>query len=379
VLIGTVVLTLAILPRWAGAAWLLRGRTSRYAPETIFGVGVGLAGIATLFVLRSGTNSAWFALASSGIIGVLSAVGLGRALGAVEWLRPSVSGVSRWRDPVVWSMAFAVVINALVLFALALAEVSGAPVLWRGLIVAWVAALVLPLIVIRSRALHGPAFLRWGAIATSTLIFTSMVARVGGPIIWDGIKPYATPVVKRVILLLDPEAEFPTAAASFVIQGGGPLRAGVIVPVEDTRGASDGVARTGSIIQWSPALNDGALWLKASASASDLVAMDLAWHEPFLPIMSGVPAYLGGLPYTSGYTTASGAAQIEPRKALVEGFTSSPTAAAAAQLWSGGVRWLWVQTLHGSELDRLSPYGRIAFSNDEVAVLQLSDPGASSS
>ncbi len=79
IFLGSLALVGAIIPRWLGSIWLGRegGSTSRVEPA--FALGLAVAGLAPIFLLSSGTNAAWFAVAASAPLAVLSAAGLERS------------------------------------------------------------------------------------------------------------------------------------------------------------------------------------------------------------------------------------------------------------------------------------------------------------
>ena len=79
---GTLILGIAMLPRWAGVAWLVASPRSRWQPFTVLSVGIGAAGLMALLVLSGGMNDTWFALSASAPLSVASAVGLSRAVQA---------------------------------------------------------------------------------------------------------------------------------------------------------------------------------------------------------------------------------------------------------------------------------------------------------
>ena len=375
IVLGTAALLLAVLPRWIGAAWIRRDLPAEFA----FGIGLAVAGVGTLAVLRSGTNAAWFALGSTALLSVLSAVGVGGALSRVGY----GFRMAYWRrDPVVWAVIAAVGINAVVLLTYALAAVSGAPVLWRGPVLAWVLAVVVAVLLARSRALRGVAWVRWAAMLTVLVTVTSVGARANGSIVWGAAHSRATPVVQDFIRFFDPGAEFTSSAGTNLGQevgrSGFVRSAGVRVSTDD-RGANEGVARRMGIIQWTPSMNDAALLLRELSSVDEIVAVSRPHLQPFLPIVSDRQMWVAGLPYTTGYTTARGIAAADERLAVVSRFLEAPDDQTALLLESAGVRWLWLTPESFEALPRLRPWTEIVVSDPDVALLRLTGPGANSS
>ena len=372
--LGTAALLLAILPRWIGAAWLRRDWPAEFA----FGIGLAVAGVGTLVVLRSGTNAAWFALGSTALLAVLSAAGVGVALTRVGYRfnRPA------WRrDPVVWAVVTAVVINVVVLFTYALAAVSGASVLWRGPVLAWTFAVLVAVLLARSALLSGGAWLRWAAMLTAIITVTSVGARANGSIVWGVAHSRATPVVQDFIRIFDPGAEFTSTEApgAAVARHSGFIRSAGVRVTSDDRGAAEGVARRMSIIQWTPSMNDAALLLKDLSSVEEIVAVSRPNLQPFLPIVSDRQMWVAGLPYTTGYTTASGIATADERLEVVSSFLAAPDNQTALELESAGVRWLWVTPESFDALPRLNAWTELAISDPDVALLRLTGSGANSS
>ncbi|MBK9738944.1 MAG: hypothetical protein IPO93_05440 [Actinobacteria bacterium] len=109
IVVGTVILAVAVLPRWAGVAWLLAAPRWRWQPLTIFSVGAAVTGIAALLLFSGGLNDSWFVLSASAPLSVASAVGVSRAVRATSpsrgW-RPSravlLAVAGAWSSPSSW-------------------------------------------------------------------------------------------------------------------------------------------------------------------------------------------------------------------------------------------------------------------------------------
>ena len=368
--LGTFALLLAVLPRWLGAGWLAH----RLPAEFAFGIGLALAGLGTLALLRSGTNAAWFALGSTALLSVLAAAGVGIALERVGY---SFSK-SRWcRDPIVWALVTALLINGLVLLAYALAAVSGAPVLWRGPVIAWVVALVVALVLARSSVLAGGTWLRWAAMVTVIMTITSIGARANGSIVWGLAHSRATPAVQDFIRIFDADAEFSSQGAPqrLAIRGG--LRStSAAIRTEELRGADDGVARREGTIQWTPGMNDAALLLREASDIQDVVAVSRPKLQPFLPIVSQRRAWVAGLPYSTGYTTSAGIATAEERISAVEQLINAPEESLVEGIVDSGVRWLWITPESFGALPGIEPWTEVSYSDADVVLLRFTAAGA---
>ena len=362
-ILGSLVLILAIVPRWLGTAWLGQDRGQPWNPEAAFGVGVAVAGILPVLVLSSGTNAGWFAVAAGPLLGVLSAVGLERA-----W-RHVAGSLPRF---LILSAIAAVGVNAVVFVAYGLGMVSGAPVLWRGPVLAWTIALFLALgIAAVSRGVSTVA-LRWLVAATTMLVFASIGARFNGSVAWSVAREPLTPAVEQAIRWTDPTAEFasdvgPTPQSSTFEAGGSML----------TDAPEAGLAgSTADLLQWSPELNEAALWLAPQVADGELVAVDATYLQPFLPVVTDLTMYVAGEPYISGYTTAAGVRAADVRELRVRDFLDNPSFDAAEALWADGVRWLWLQMTPESTIVRVQPWTSRAFASEQVTILRLNDPGA---
>ena len=364
-LLGSLVLVLAILPRWLGAVWLPGSKERRWSGEAAFGAGVALAGILPVLLLSSGTNAGWFAVAASPILGVLSAVGLERA-----WEKAS----ARISRVVALSALAAIAVNAAVFVAFGLGAVSGAPVLWRGPVVAWLIAFLLAIPIALCVKTRGGFPMRWLVVVTTTLVLASVGARFNGAALWSLTQDRLTPGFQSLILWTDPAAQFPnnfvaaSSAAGIELQDSG-------APSESDGGLA---GSTSGLVQWSSELNEAALWLEQEVSTGELVAVDATYLQPFLPVVTNLSMYVAGEPYISGYTTRSGAEAASVRQERTRSLLVEPTGDAARALWADGVRWLWLQKTPARTVDLLEPWASVAFANEQVTILQLNDPGANS-
>ena len=364
-LLGSLVLVLAILPRWLGAVWLPGSRWRPWSGEAAFGAGVALAGILPVLLLSSGTNAGWFAVAASPILGVLSAVGLEHA-----WEKVS----ARNSRIIALSALAAIAVNAAVFVAYGLGVASSAPVLWRGPVLAWLMALLLAIPIalwVRSRARFP---IRWLAVVTTILVLASVGARFNGAALWSLTQDRLTPGFQSLILWTDPAAQFSnnsvdaSSAAEIASQDSGAL----------SESDDDLAGSTTGLVQWSPDLDEAALWLESEVPTGELVAVDATYLQPFLPVVTNLSMYVAGEPYISGYTTRAGAEAATVRQERMRSLLVEPTQDAARALWVDGVRWLWLQKTPKTTFDLLEPWASVAFANERVTIFQLNDPDANS-
>lgn len=362
-ILGSLALVLAIVPRWLGTAWFGRDRGQPWNPEAAFGLGVAVAGILPVLVLSSGTNAGWFAVAASPLLGVLSAVGLERA-----W-RHVAGSLPRF---LILSAIAAVGVNAAIFVAYGLGVVSGAPVLWRGPVLAWAVALLLALGIAAMLRTRSAVALQWLVAATTILVFASIGARINGSVAWSMAREPLTPAFEQAIRWTDPTAEFASDVGPALQNS----------PFEDgdstlTDAPEAGLAGSAAdLLQWSPELNETALWLAPQVADGELVAVDATYLQPFLPVVTDLTMYAAGEPYISGYTTAAGARAADERELRVRNFLENPSTDTAEALWVDGVRWLWLQMTPQSTVEPLQEWASTALASDQVTILRLNDPDA---
>jgi hypothetical protein len=366
VLIGTTALVLAAAPRWIGLAWLIGDRRSRWEPDTWFGVGLAAAGIGTLFVLSAGTNAAWFALAATAPLAVLSAVGLGEA-----WHRLPLSESTRRPKALVVGVAFgALFISAIVFINYGLAQVTGAPVAWRGPYLAWIAGALAGLLI--ALVLKTRTLAMWMFLVASVLTATSLLARLGGPVLWEISAPALKPVLQQVVLRGDPNAQF--VAAPTELSTPAPLGGGRIPATQPRSTDPSGDAYSMSILQWSPELNEAALRLKSAADAGDVVATNGTRLQPFPAVITNLRMLLAGRPYVDGYTTKTGSAEIQIREELLENLLVNPSPSGLDALRKYDVRWLWLQGNAAPITEQLGKSVTVLWQSKEVTILQIINP-----
>ena len=380
IVLGTVILLLAMAPRWIGLAALVGSRGGRQLPETWLGIGMIVAGVVPLFALTSGTNAAWFALGASAPVAVLSAVGVGVLRQHVRlphsrrvWLAVGIAGTAA----LAW---LATVLNY------GLVQISGAPVAWRSPVLAWVIVLLGSVALVF--LMGGRLVVRVGFVVALAISLTAILARVAGPVLWNYTAGILTPPLSQLVLTLDPEAELSGAeeqqlgyAGRPTYGLGAPRSASVLVPRQDYSQAdlvANSIAFSAERVQWSPQRAKAAEILDELISPSDVVAMDASISQPFLPIALDSPVLLAGQPYTDGYTSAFAARTIPDRFAAVDDFRLTASPAAHQYLWSMGVRWLWLEFSPEGDSGRLSSVTELVFIDTDVAVLKLNEPGANS-
>jgi hypothetical protein len=367
--LGTLVLILAMAPRWIGLLPLLGSSRGRAMPETWLVLGMIIAGALPLLLLTSGINAAWFALGASGPASVMSAVGIGVLAEHV-----SVRGPRRF---IIGAVVVAALAWLMVLVNYGLEQVTGSLVGWRSPVFAWIACAVASLALVP--LLRGRLLYRWVFALAVTISVTAIFSRIAGPVLWSSLASSMRPVLEHVVLTTDPDAEFTATGTSATSiherRGAVPLGASAPAPPRDD---DFGVAFADDRVQWSPGLQEAALELRAASGPQDVVAMDYSIIQPFLPITAERRMLLAGQPYVDGYTSSAAASTIPERFARFDEFRMTGSPAAHRWLWDNGVRWVWLQFSPRPDAERLSDMTSPLVLTDEVAVLRLNAPDANS-
>lgn len=362
VALGTAAFLLAILPRWIGILGLLRtphgssgrsGRSSWRAPELPFGLGAAAVGLAALIVLSSGVNDAWFALASTSVLGVLSAVGIGR--------------VAAGRGPRFWcsTIAIAVIATAAAALLFALATVSQTPTLWRTSVAVWAVCVLGGLIGCTFVRSETSAVKRWGVITMTALVLTTIGTRFTGQASWPLLQPVLQPGVERIIRLVYPQAEF-TGVRPPVEPPVSPGQSPVLQQINAFRDNYE-------FVYWSPEKQVAAQWVATHLATEDLMATDNPIQQPFLPAITGNRLLVAGIPYVLGYAPASSLSDLYQRMQLVQEFIATPTPRTQRALTERGVRWLWMENSLGRGQD-FAGLAQDVFNNAEVRIVELAEP-----
>jgi hypothetical protein len=342
--LGTAVLILAILPRWMGLGWLVWNPVTRYEPTTVLGVGIGIGGLfAVTFTSSGGTNEVWFAVAATSVIGVLSAVGIGSALRDVT-LRELVPAI-----------VFAGITTIAVFVAYALAVTSGASVLWRGPVLAWILAGLFGGAIATYRAFRqGPAT-NWFAWTTLILLLVGIGARAGGTSLWQILAPPIQASLASEMTLKN-DRDVTLIANTWPV----------------------GASEFHNPLQWNVAYQPAAEWLAATAEPSDIIATTNPYSEAVLSATTGLRMYVAGIPYVNGYTNQQGFTAFERRLANIEQLVSQPSEEVASELRNERVRFLWIDTLT-TPTEGTDQLGQVVFADDAVIIVDLSASNSNSS
>jgi hypothetical protein len=328
IVVGTVIMMLAIVPRWAGLGWLITARSTRWRASTIFGMGLAIAGLATVVLISGGLNDTWFALAASAPLAVLSAVGVGRAVTTVS--PPSIDRPA----PIIWVGALLGLILALVVTAV-WATGSGS-LRWLGPIVGVIGALVIGWLLARSRTLTGNTRARVLAMTILVLVCVSVPSRALG-------------VTSSAFGVLSETGLSSTAFSP-------------IVPFVSN------IDRT-VVREWSSDDLAAADWVLTHASTDDIIATNVVF-SPLVPALTRHRMMIAGLLYQAPYGTPSQLPTVLDREKASLAFVDTPSATSLAPLCAAGASWVWVANAR-TEVRDWSPWAEVAYANDSVTILRV--------
>jgi hypothetical protein len=328
ILVGTVILMLAIVPRWAGLLWLAAARSSRWRASTILGVGLAVAGLATVVLISGGLNDTWFALAASGPLAVLSAVGVGRAVIAL-----SPSSVDR-PAPIIWLGALLAL--ALAVIVTAIWATGGGSLRWLGPIIGVLGAVLVGWLLSRSSSLIGNRRARMFAMSILVLVCVSAPTRALGV----------------------------TSSAFGVLPDTG-LSSSAFTPIVPF---VENIDRT-VVREWSSDDQAAADWILSNAADDDIIATNVVF-SPLVPALTRHRMMIAGLLYQAPYGTPSQLPTVLEREKASLAFIDTPSASTLAPLCSAGAGWVWVSNSR-TEVRDWAPWAEVAYANDAVTILRI--------
>jgi hypothetical protein len=333
---GTLILTIAIVVRWAGAAWLLAAVRSRWSPASLLGLGLAVTGVATVLLVSGGLNDTWFALAASAPLSIISAAGAGRAAAVV-----GAAGATTWiTRPLAWAvaggLAVAGVVTALWLTGGSGGNVWVSSLRWLGPLAALGGGLLIGAVIARHRRLRGGYRRRWLAMTILILVVAAAPGRALG-----------------------------LAGSSFGVQSDVGLSDSSFTPWEPFVEGIDAERVTG----WNSDQAAAGAWLRDSAQPDDIVLTNVTF-SPLVPALTGLRTWVSGSQYQAPYGRPDQLPVLVQREQDSWGFIDGPTEATAAQLCADGVRWIWVDP-ERTAIEDWSPWASIAQSGPGVTVLRL--------
>jgi hypothetical protein len=349
IVLGTAALTLAISARWVGSVWLVTDRQWRSRPESWFGVGMVVMSLIPLWIFSQGLNETWFALAASGPLSALCAVGL-----YVGWQRIDASLAF-----LVYSAAAALVSVILVSFIWTNQILESGFGRFYAPYLAYVLAVSLGFILM---LFHSRKGLVTVVVAASTiLVLQASVARISP--IFDAL--YGGP--KSGVVVSANELE------------------GISIQNEDSEESSDmagtleydiNISPTGSVRKepqerssWSQLDADAAQYLKSVAAPEDVVLTNETLSY-LVPALTGLRTFISGAQYQEIYGSPVFAEEVPARISRTRAFMSTPNTSEAEEFYVMGVRWVWASTELNPEI-ALSGMGELVFANESVKVFKL--------
>lgn len=335
--IGTMILLLAVVARWAGVLWLLVDRHSRWKPDTIFSVGLGISSAVALIGL-SGANALWFSSTVSGPLAATSAAGCASALSA---------GISRGtmqsRRILLLSVLSSIVLFVCVWFLWSTGDSGGNLFTytwrWAGPVVAWVGAAV-------------------AGVALAITVRAKLGLRV--------VTAFAI-----VVLVLS------TAPARLLGTGTGQV--GVLTNgarnewfSTDRSTTAEGID-TQSVSIWTSEMAETARWLREQAQPHDVLATNVT-RGPIVPGITHLPTLASAVSYQFAYGPPDLGEQLLRQERESWSFIDAPSAITVAPLCAAGVKWLWVDPARTSTRSWL-PLAKVVKSDESVIILRL-EPSA---
>ncbi len=332
VMAGTAILMLAISARWAGLAWLVVDRRSRWQPPTVLALGLAASSLAAVAAFSS-SNELWFATAATAPLSAITAAGAGQALASLGSQR-----AARERGMLLATCGIAFLVFALV-WMLWLTGASGGNV-WVG---TWRWAAPFAGIAV---AVLGGLLLAWGSALRPLLLA-------------------ATAGTCAILVVA-------TAPARLIGVGSG------IVGAQEngirnewfSRGDNSVRGRDFNVpIEWTSSQMEAAAWLREQAQPGDLVATNRSLGA-FVPGVTGLPTYASAIQYQVDYARPWVREVILAREQQSWEFIDSPSEATAAPLCEAGVRWVWVDPSL-NQATNWAPYAEVAHRTDDVVILRL--------
>ncbi len=337
VVVGTLILVLAIIPRWAGVIQLVVNHTWRWRPETWMSIGMAASSLLALIAFNS-FNELWFSVSASGPLAATSAVGVGLAVSSLQ---------SRGRPPS-WQILTIATLTAIAIFAAAswtwATGASGGNLFiptqrWLG-----------PLIGVAAAILAGALLSIWGthritsraiiAGALTLLVFSAVLGRLLG-----------------------------AGSDQIGFLENGTRNEWFNVNREGQAQSLDTITTT----DWSGKQMETAAWLRENAKPTDLLATNFTL-SPFVAAATHLPTYVSAIQYQYAYGTSDMRLQLLEKESDVWAFIKDPSPENLRPLCEAGVRWIWVDPARTEPTD-WSPFAKTTIEAPTDSVLAI-DPDA---
>jgi len=333
VVLGTAILILAVVPRWAGIIQLVIDKSWRWRTETWISIGLAGSSIAALILFNS-FNEIWFSASVSGPLSVTSAVGAGVAVSALQ-----ANG-----KPSTTRLLSAAAIGAGILFLLVWwawsTGASGGNVFvstlrWLGPIIAWIGSIAVGFILARwARKASQSAAVIAGTVLT--LLIIAVPGRFLGigssqiGVLDNGIRNEWFNVAKE----------------------------GRVVTIDQSE-----------IVDWTDLKMEAAEALRNQAAPTDLVATNIT-RSPFVSGATHLPTYVSGMVYQYDYDSPDNQQELLEREHTMWKFIDDPSATNSNFLCAEGISWIWVDK-ERTERRSWEPFASPVVENDEVTILRV--------
>lgn len=324
---GIALLIVAALPRWAGLAWLIGDRHTRWNPETAYGVGLALGGLGTIAALSGGFNDLWFAVAAAAPLATLSAAGLADAA-------QSLGAGARRRIFMATGVGLVGAVIVAGVWATGSTGMIGVGWRWAGPLIGMAVALIAGALLCQ----HGQRS-RMRATAAFTVIILVTMA-----------------LPSRFVYAI---------AAPFARSHEGSMSTVLFAPNEPflpTRDQSVFPGLTDTQAQ-------AATWLRSHTPADALVATNLTLSA-VVPALTRLTTYISDIHMQAPYGRTSDVPIIQQREAESWAFIDEPSSVSVAPLCRAEVQWIWVDPSHTQARD-WRPFASIAWQASDVVILRL--------
>ena len=325
--LGTLILALAVIPRWAGIVWFMRNQEMRWSPIAGAALGLAFGGLAPLILVSGGVNETWFALAASAPLAVISAAGIGSI---TETLGNQPGAKVRM------ALAFlAAVLLWVTIWALWNSGPSGGNV-WEN---TWRWA--------------GPIIAILGSIAIGWLLSIRM-----------GI-PHAALGLSLLIMVLIavPGRLLAVGPAGSGNQPG--TRGDLFSPTEPFTTAIDST----TLYAWSETQVQAAQWLRSNSTLDDLIATNIT-YSPLVPALTGRQTYVSGILYQAPYGWPNQIGTLLTREEQSWAFIDNPSLETWGPLCAAGVAYLWIDPARTRTTSWIG-FGAVAFQAPDVVILEI--------
>lgn len=327
--LGTLVLVLAVIARWAGALWLLRDRATRWTPTAAVAIGLAIGGIMPLLLVSGGINETWFALSASAPLSVLSAGGIGLFIehAKAKSTRPIRTGL--------------------------LVSIPAAAAMWIILWLLWST---------------GPS---GGNVWEYTLRWAGPVVVFLGAVLLGQLigRMFFTPrqtlgITLLILVFVAMPSRFLSLGSAEV--GTQPGTRGDLFSGEET--FANGLDQQ-FVIGWSQGEIDAANWVTQNVASDDLIATNKTL-SPLIAALSGRPTYVSGMHYQAPYGWADNIPMLLSRESQSWAFIDAPSADTWSPLCSAGVTHLWIDPRR-TATKYWAPWGNITVAKPEVVLVAI--------